>query len=208
MAAASFVCPDIKIVCFKSLTFGPPIVTNTTTGSLVWKEETMTDMTAQASLLDTIHDFLAHKRIAMIGMSREPQSFSLALFKELSNRGYDLVPVNPHTPELLGCPCYGRVQDIKPPVDGALLLTSPEVTETVVSDCAEAGIRRIWMHRAGGKGAVSEKAVQFCRAQGLEVVPGECALMFLPRSGPIHRVHGFIRKLTGRYPKSAQTIAG
>jgi len=47
-------------------------------------------------------------------------------------------------------------------VDGALLLTSPEQSESVVMDCAEAGISRIWMYRRAGKGAVSSRAVGFC----------------------------------------------
>ena len=56
------------------------------------------------------------------------------------------------------------------------------------------------MYRAGTDGgAVSSKAVEFCRAHGMHVVPGECPYMFLPKAG-FHRIHGFIRKITGRYP--------
>jgi predicted CoA-binding protein len=160
-------------------------------------------MPGQKSSLETIADFLAQKRIAMVGVSRAPASFSASVFKELCQRGYDMVPVNPNTQEILGRKCFARVQDINPPVDAALLMTSPEATEAVVSDCAEVGIRRVWMHRAGGAGAVSDKAVLFCQEHGISVVPGECPLMFLPRSGAVHRLHGFIRKITGRYPEHA-----
>jgi predicted CoA-binding protein len=93
------------------------------------------------------------------------------------------------------------VQDIQPPVEAALLMTSPEATETVVSDCAEAGIRRVWMYRAGGKGAVSAKAVAFCRERGMQLVPGQCPFMFLPDAAGVHRLHGFVRKIMGRYPR-------
>jgi predicted CoA-binding protein len=158
-------------------------------------------MPAQNLSLDSIEDFLAQKRIAMVGISREPGSFSVQLFKELSRRGYDVVPVNPQTPNIQGRRCFAHVQDIEPPVEAALLMTSPEGTDAVVSDCAEAGIRRIWMYRAAGRGAVSDQAVQFCREHGIRVVAGECPLMFLPRSGGIHRLHGFLRRITGRYPK-------
>jgi hypothetical protein len=48
---------------------------------------------------------------------------------------------------------------------------------------------------------VSEKAIAFCREHGIKVVPGRCPYMFLPRIGSIHRVHGWIEKLLGRYPK-------
>jgi predicted CoA-binding protein len=80
-------------------------------------------------------------------------------------------------------------------------MTSPEATETVVNDCAQAGIRRVWMHRAGGKGAVSQQAVQFCRERGIQVIPGQCPFMFLPDTAGFHRFHGFVRKITGRYPR-------
>lgn len=158
-------------------------------------------MAVQSTSLETINDFLAQKRIAMVGISREPKSFSTYLFRELVRRGYDVVPVNPHAPEVLGRRCFARVQDIQPPVSAAILMSLPEITEKVVRDCVEAGIRRVWMYRAGGTGAVSENGVVFCRERGVAVVAGECPLMFLPHAG-FHRVHGFIRKISGRYPQS------
>ena len=160
-------------------------------------------MPVPISSLETIEDFLGQKRMAMIGVSHEPGNFSVYLFRELCRRGYDVVPVNPHLPAVLGHRCFANVLDIEPPVGAALLMTSPEITETVVKDCAEAGIRRVWLYRAGGTGAVSEKAIAYCQERGIRVVPGECPLMFLPQGGPVHRLHGFLRKITGRYPKHA-----
>jgi len=160
-------------------------------------------MATQRASLETIRGFLAQKRIAMAGISRDPANFSVKLFEELCRRGYDVVPVNPNTAEVQGRRCFARVQDIQPPVEAALLMTSPEATETVVNDCAEAGILRVWMYRAGGKGAVSPKAVQVCRERGIQLVPGECPFMFLPETAGFHRFHGLIRKITGRYPRRA-----
>ncbi len=152
--------------------------------------------------LATINDFLAQKRIAMVGISREHRDFSVTLFEELCRRGYDVVPVNPGLAVVSGRRCYARVQDIKPGVDGALLMTSPGVTDSVVRDCAEAGIRRVWMYRAAGAGAVSAKAVEFCRERGIAVVPGECPYMFLRGNG-LHKIHGFVRRIAGRFPRAA-----
>ncbi len=139
-------------------------------------------------------DFLAHKRLAMVGVSRQPQDFTRGLFRELCRRGYDLAPVNPEAAELEGRRCFARVQDIAPPVDGVLLLTSPRVTEAVVRDCAEAGVRRVWMHQGAGVGAVSEAAVRFCQEHGIAVVAGWCPYMFLPEAGWFHRLHGWLRR--------------
>lgn len=162
-------------------------------------------MPTHTASLEVIEDFLAQKRIAMVGVSRNPKDFSTLLFKELCRQGYNVVPVNPRASQIFGQHCFARVQDVQPSVDAALLMTSPSVTETVVEDCAEAGIRRIWMYRAGGDGAVNAKAVEFCKDRGIQLVPGECPFMFLPGNG-FHAVHGFIRKLTGTFPKRTPPV--
>ncbi|MGA8149553.1 MAG: CoA-binding protein [Terriglobales bacterium] len=163
-------------------------------------------MATQGASLEIIEDFLRQKRIAMVGVSRDPANFSVKLFEELCRRGYDVVPVNPKTAQVQGRQCFARVQDIQPPVDGVLLMTSPGVTDAVVKDCAEAGVQRVWMYRAGGKGAVSPQAAEFCRKRGIRVVPGQCPFMFLGGTAGIHRFHGFIRKITGRYPRRPNAL--
>jgi uncharacterized protein len=149
---------------------------------------------------ENINDFLSQRRIAVVGVSRNPKEFSRTLFAQFRARGFDVVPVNPHVAEIEGTPCYKRVQDIQPPVAGALLLTASQVTEQVVRDCAEAGIKRVWI-RGEGVGSVSPQAVAFCEQNGIVVVPGQCPFMFLPDTAIFHRMHGFVMKLTGAYPK-------
>jgi hypothetical protein len=99
-------------------------------------------MAGQTFSLETIERFLAEKRIAMVGVSREPKHFSVVLFEELCGRGYDVVPVNPKTSNIKGQHCVARVQDIQPAVKAALLMTSPEVTEVVIEDCYAAGVKK------------------------------------------------------------------
>ena len=160
-------------------------------------------MAPRTASLDIIEDFLAQKRIAIVGASRDTKSFSVMLLKAFSGRGYDVVPVNPKTPNVLGHTCYARVQDIRPPVQGALLMTSAQATESLVEECAKSGIPRIWIYGANGKTNVSQKTLDFCRERGIQVIAGQCPFMFLPGSASVHRFHGFVRKITGRYPKRA-----
>jgi predicted CoA-binding protein len=135
---------------------------------------------------DPIHDFLARRRIAIVGVSQQPKDFSRSLFRAFCERDFDVVPVNPKAQEIEGRPCFARVQDIQPPVEGALLMTAPAVTDEVVKDCAATGIPRVWMFRR------SPAAVSFCEANGIAVVAGECPFMFFPKTGLIHRFHGWI----------------
>lgn len=145
-----------------------------------------------------IDGFLAGRRLAVVGVSRNPQDFSRLMLAELRKKGYEVVPVRPELEEVDGLKTYARVQDIPGSVDGAIVMTSPSVTEQVVRDCDEAHIPRVWLHRGAGAGAVSETAVNYCHEHGIEVVPGECPLMFL--GGSVHDVHRSIRKLTGTLP--------
>lgn len=162
---------------------------------------------AQRTSLDTIEGFLAKKRIAMVGVSREEKDFSVMLFKELCRRGYDVVPVNPGASEILGRQCFARVQDIQPSVEAALLMTSPAVSETVVRDCAVAGVRLLWMYGAGVQGAASPLALEYCLQKDIEVISGECPYMFFPKAG-WHRLHGLVRRMVGTYPRRAGSPVG
>ncbi len=147
-----------------------------------------------------IDSFLSCRRVAVVGVSRDPKDFSRAVFRAFVERGYDAVPVNPAGGEAEGRRSVARVGDVQPPPEAALLLTPPAATAQVVRECAEAGVRRVWMHRGGGQGAVSASALALCRERGLEVVDGECPFMFLPHTAFVHGVHRFFRRLGRRLP--------
>lgn len=147
-----------------------------------------------------IDDFLQMRRLAVVGVSRDPKDFTQTVWNELRQRRYEAVPVNPAATELDGQRCYARVQDIEPPVEGVMIMTPPRQTEQVVRDCAEAGVRHVWMHGGMGRGAVSKEALAFCEANGIEAIAGFCPFMFLPGTGAMHAPHRFWKKLTGSYP--------
>ncbi len=143
---------------------------------------------------ELIKDFLSQRRIAIIGVSRDPKHYSRMVYKAMRDRGYEVVPVNPSVSEIEGEPSFERVQDVEPQVYGVIVLTPPALTDNVVRDCAEAGVHRVWFRRS------HKTAEEFCRRQGIDVISGECPLMFLPGMELPHRVHGWIRHLVGTYP--------
>lgn len=147
-----------------------------------------------------IDTFLTQKRIAIVGVSRDEKDFTRTLYAEFAKRGYDVVPVNPNAAEIAGQRCYPQVQDIIPPVAGALVMTAPTVTEQVVQDCVQAGIKHVWLHRGEGIGAMNDAALAVCQQNGIGVVPGFCPFMFLSGTGFPHNLHGFFKKLGGSYP--------
>lgn len=148
-----------------------------------------------------IDDFLTLKRIAVVGVSHNPQEFSYALWQEFRQRRYEAIPVNPNVSTLHGQTCYKRVQDVKPGVDGVLIMTSSKSTEQIVHDCAEAGVKHVWMYKGVAAGAVNKAAVAFCEANGIDVVEGYCPYMFLTGTPFFHAPHRWAKKLTGSYPR-------
>ena len=149
-----------------------------------------------------IEEFLALKRIAVVGVSRDPKQTSYTLWQELRQRRYDAVPVNPAATEIDGVKCVASVIDITPPVEGALIITTPAVAERVLGQCAAAGIRKVWLYGGLGGGATSEETVQAAEALGLEAVSGLCPYMFLPGTPAFHTMHAWGKKVTGSYPKA------
>jgi predicted CoA-binding protein len=145
------------------------------------------------STLEEARRFLGARRIALVGLSRNPKDFSRGVLRALAERGYDVVGVNPEPPPGDGLRWFTRVQDVTPPPEAALLLTPPGQTERVLRDCDAAGVRRVWLHRGAGAGAESPQALAFCREHGIEAVHGLCPFMALPGAGLGHRVHAFVR---------------
>lgn len=145
----------------------------------------------------SIEEFLAHRRLAVVGVSRSPKDFTRLVFREFRARGYEAVPVNPNAVDVEGERCYARVGEIDPPVEAALLLTPPAACGAALVECAAAGIRHVWMYRPAGTNSSA-----FCRENGMSLIAGRCPLMFLPNAGGVHRFHGLLLKIVGRYPAS------
>ena len=99
-----------------------------------------------------IDSFLSCRRIAVVGVSRDPKDFSRQVFRAFVERGYDAVPVNAAGGEVEGRPAMRRVGEIQPPPEAVLLMTPPAATDQVARECADAGVKRVWMHRGGGRG--------------------------------------------------------
>ena len=68
-------------------------------------------------------------------------------------------------------------------------------------ECAELGIKHIWMHRGPGAGSVSDAATEYGRQQGITVIDGGCPLMFPPTADFGHKAMRFMFTLTGNVPK-------
>ena len=151
--------------------------------------------------LENITEFLATKRLAIVGVSRDSGHFSRGLLREFVAQGYDVVPVNPQAKEIEGRRCFARVADITPPVKAALLMTPVSETDQALCACNEADIRKIWIYKTCENSPIQERAVDVSRLRGAAVIQGHCPYMFLPKPAFVHRVHRFFMKMVGSYPR-------
>jgi len=150
-----------------------------------------------------VSDFLAQKRIAVAGVSRNNSHHPTGnlIYRRLKESGHAVFPVNPHMQTFEGDRCYPDLQSIPGGVDGVVIVTRPEVTERIVHDCTEAAVSRVWMHQSIGKGSsVSPEAVEYCRQHDISVIAGACPMMYGGHADFGHTCMRWILKLTGGLP--------
>ena len=151
---------------------------------------------------DAAAAFLGKKRIAVTGVSRNPQGHgSNAVYKRLRSRGYQVFAVNPNAARVEGNPCYPSLRAIPDGVEAVLIGTRPELADAAVQECADLGIRHVWMHRSFGEGSVCDSATRLGRSNGITVIDGGCPLMFDPTADIAHKVLKRIFTWRGKVPR-------
>ena len=140
------------------------------------------------SKIDTlVKDFLAQKKIAVVGVSDKRETGCNLGYRKFKAAGYKVSAVNPHLTSFDGDPCYPDLKSIPEKPDAVFILASPKVTENIVQQCVDLGIKHVWMHclmgtkpgLVAGMTSVSQEAVRFCHENGIAVIPGACPHQFL-----------------------------
>jgi uncharacterized protein len=152
------------------------------------------------SVKDAASVFLANKRVAVTGVSRTAKGHgSNLVYQRLRERGYDVFAVNPNAGQVEGDRCYRDLTSIPGGVEAVVIGTRPELAENTMRECAELGIKHVWMHRGPGPGSVSTTATDYGRQHGITVIDGGCPLMFGPTADVGHKIMRFM--LAGKVPK-------
>jgi len=140
-----------------------------------------------AKIDELVQDFLAQKKIAVVGVSDKRETGCNLGYRKFKAAGYEVYAVNPRITTFEGDPCYPDLKSIPEKPEAVFILTNPQVTEQVVQQCVELGVKRVWMHcmmgtkpgLAGGMTSVSQEAVKMCRENGITVIPGACPNQYL-----------------------------
>jgi uncharacterized protein len=152
------------------------------------------------NIKDAASEFLAKKRVAVTGVSRTPKTHgSNNVYRRLRERGYDVFAVNPNADQVEGDRTYPDLKSIPGGVEAVVIGTRPEIAEDTMHECAELGIKHVWMHRGPGAGSVSAAATDCGRQHGITVIDGGCPLMFEPTADFGHKIMRFV--YAGKVPK-------
>ena len=147
--------------------------------------------------LDEIQKFLAPRKMAVVGVSRNVKKFGGVIFKELRQKGFILYPVNPNADEIQGVKCYKSVADLPFDVEHLFIVTRNTETESVAKAAIERGVKMIWIQQKSD----TPEAVQLIEEAGIPLIYKKCILMFADPVKSVHAFHRFLVKTFGKYPK-------
>jgi len=153
-----------------------------------------------AKVPESVAEFLSGKRFAVAGVSRDPGQPANAVYRKLRAAGYEVVAINPNAAVVEEAQCWPDLASLPGPIDGVVVATPPDASVAVVRQCAELGVRRVWLHRSFGDGSVSEGAVRECAALGIDCIVGGCPLMYCAPVDLGHRCMRWLLSWQGRVP--------
>lgn len=118
--------------------------------------------------------FLSSPAFAVVGASSNRDKFGNKVLRSYIKQHKKVYPVNPREKEIEGLACVPNISDLPDEVKSLSIVTPPPVTEKVVSEAIQKGIKHIWMQ----PGAESAQAIALCKQNGITVIAnGPCILV-------------------------------
>jgi len=156
-----------------------------------------------STMKEAASEFLAHKKIAVTGVSKNQNGAANLIYRKLRSAGYKVSAVNPNASMVEGDVCYNKLKSIPEKPEAVVIVNKPVTTYQIVKDCADLGIKNIWMHNGMNQSgsSISEEGVKFCHEQNIKVIPGGCPMMYIEHADIGHKMMRWMKNLTGSLPK-------
>lgn len=110
------------------------------------------------------------KRIAIVGLSDQPERDSYEVANYLLSQGYEIIPVNPRVTEVFGIKSVSSLAEIEGHVDVVNVFRRPEFLYEIAEETAEIGADIFWSQL----GLVDGKAYDFLKLKGITTVMDRC----------------------------------
>lgn len=123
-----------------------------------------------------IQAFLSGSPFAVAGASQSRHKYGNKVLRCYWQRGYVAYPVNPSHTVVEGAKSFASLADLPQRPHGVSLITQPEVSERIVDEALQLGVRHFWFQ----PGAEHRAAIDRARAAGCVVIAdGPCLLVVL-----------------------------
>jgi predicted CoA-binding protein len=146
--------------------------------------------------LAQIQDFLTPKKMAIAGVSRDEKKFGYQIYHDLTEKGFEIFPINPNADNIKGSKCYRNVSELPDDVKHLLIITPKEQTEAIVSEGISKGIKNMWIQQM----SETKESIALAEKNGINVITHYCIYMFTEPVKGFHRFHRGLTKLFGKYP--------
>ena len=110
------------------------------------------------------------KRIAVIGLSDNPERTSYMVAEAMKNAGYEIVPVNPTVDEVFGVKAYDSLKDVEGHIDIVNVFRRSEYLPELAKEFADADADVFWAQL----GVADEEAYEFLKSKGYTVIMDRC----------------------------------
>ena len=112
------------------------------------------------------------KTIAMVGASGDKTKFSYGVLRQLSEIGYDILPINPNPEikEIRGLRVYRSLKEIEKQIDMVEVFRPANELYGIAEQAIEVGAKVLW----GQIGVYDDRAAELAKAAGLKVVMNRC----------------------------------
>jgi predicted CoA-binding protein len=146
--------------------------------------------------LKQIEEFISSEPIAMVGVSRNPKKFGYTAFRELKEKGMNIIPVNPFADEILQNKVYRDIKSLPSDIKGIIIMTPKNQTTDAIREAKARGIKQIWIQQMSD----TLDALAELKDTDINYIAGECILMYY-KPNSIHKFHAWLMKLFRKYPK-------
>ena len=126
---------------------------------------------------ERIGQFLSASSYAVVGASPRRHKYGNKVLRALIDHGREVVPVHPAVKEVEGLQAYPSLLDLPETPEAVSIITPPSVTERVVDQAIERGVKYLWMQ----PGAESDQAIAAAEEAGIPVIAGGACLLVLLR---------------------------
>src|ERR1700680_4339007 len=108
--------------------------------------------------------------VAVVGASRDPNKAGGSVPFGLQQRGFRIIPINPHADELFGERVYRSLSEVPVKIDLVDVFRPAEDAPEIARQAVAVGARALWLERH----TRSAEARRIAEEAGLDYVENEC----------------------------------